>query len=335
MFTALKSRLADWFIRPRARESGVIVLAQRRVYILPTRHGMVFAIVLLMMLLGAINYGLSLGFVLTFLLVAMAFNGMLYTFRNLVRLQVTAGRAPAVFAGGNALFTLNLTNPGEQARHAIGLSRERRGGGDALYTDVPPKATVPISVAVPAMRRGRLRPGRLALFTRFPLGLYNAWSVVQPDMHCIVYPRPAPKGQPLPAAQAAQGIGASHGQGQEDFAGLRPYHMGDPPRHIAWKAAARGQGLYTKQFTGQAASEIWLAWDQLPPRMDVEEKLSRLTRWVLDADAQQLNYGLRLPGAVAPMASGDAHRERCLETLALHDLPDDMNDDTRDDRNAR
>ena len=89
VFTALKSRLADWFIRPRARESGVIVLAQRRVYILPTRHGMVFAIVLLMMLLGAINYGLSLGFVLTFLLVAMAFNGMLYTFRNLVRLQVT------------------------------------------------------------------------------------------------------------------------------------------------------------------------------------------------------------------------------------------------------
>jgi len=326
MFTALKSRIRNWFMRPRAPESGVIVLVQRRVYILPTRHGILFTIVLLMMLLGAINYGLSLGFVLTFLLAAMAFNGMLYTFRNLVRLHVTAGRAPAVFAGGSARFTVNLTNTGEQARHAIGLSRERRGGGDALYTDVPPKTTVPISVAVSAKQRGKLRPGRLTLFTRYPLGLYNAWSIVQPDMHCIVYPRPAPAGQPLPAAESAHGIGASHGLGQEDFAGLRPYHLGDPPRHIAWKAAARGQGLHSKQFTGQASSEIWLAWDQLPPRMETEEKLSRLTRWVLDADALHLNYGLRLPGAVVPMASGDAHRERCLEALALHDLPDDAHD---------
>ena len=233
MLTALASRLSDWFTLPRAPESGVVVLGQRRVYILPTRHGMLFAIVLVMMLLGAINYGLSLGFVLTFLLVAMAFNGMLYTFRNLVRLHVSAGRAPAVFAGGNAHFTLNLTNPGEQARHAVGLSRERRGGGDAQYTDIPPKATVPISVTVPATRRGKLRPGRLALFTRFPLGLYNAWSVLRPDMHCIVYPRPAPAGQPLPAAEASQGIGAGIAllQNGRDVAG--PAAQIDHPGRIA------------------------------------------------------------------------------------------------------
>ncbi|MEQ1776718.1 MAG: DUF58 domain-containing protein, partial [Burkholderiales bacterium] len=221
---------------------------------------------------------------------------------------------------------LNLANPGGHARYGIGLSRERRGGGDVEFTDVPAGTTVPISVAVPAERRGRLRPGRLTLFTRFPLGLYHAWSYVQPAMFCIVYPRPAPAGQSLPAAEAAQGIGASHGQGQEDFAGLRPYHPGDPPRHIAWKAAARGQGLYTKQFTGQAASEIWLAWDQLPPRMDTEEKLSHLTRWVLDADAQRLNYGLRLPGTVIAIGNGEAHREHCLEALALHDLRDQAGD---------
>lgn len=319
---ALKHRFFDWFIQPRAPETGVIVLVQRRVYILPTRLGLVFAAVMLMMLLGAINYLLSLGFVLTFLLVAMAFNGMLFTFRNLARLHVSGGRTQPVFAGHTAQFTLHLSNLAEQARYAVGLSRERRGGDDSAFTDIPAKNTAQISIGVPAVRRGKLRPGRLTLFTRYPLGLYNAWSVVQPDMQCLVYPRPAPPGVPLPAAETAQGIGASHGQGQEDFAGLRPYHLGDPPRHIAWKAAARGQGLYTKQFTGQAASEIWLAWDQLPPRMDSEEKLSRLTRWVLDADAQHLNYGLRLPGKVVPMASGDAHRERCLEVLALHDLPD-------------
>lgn len=322
MLATLNSRFANWFMQPRTPESGTIDLVRRRVYILPTRLGFVFAAVLVMMLLGAINYNLSLGFVLTFLLVAMAFNGMLFTFRNLARLQVTGGRARAVFAGGNAHFTLNLSNPKDHARHAIGLSLDRRGGAGVEFTDVPAHATAQIGVAIPAEHRGKLRPGRLTLFTRFPLGLYNAWSHVRPDMYCIVYPRPATEGLPLPPAEAAQGMGAAHGQGKEDFAGLRPYHVGDPPRHVAWKAAARGQGLYTKQFTGQAASEIWLSWDQLPPRMPVEEKLSRMTRWVLDADARQLNYGLRLPGTTLGMSSGEAHRERCLESLALYDLPD-------------
>jgi len=324
---SLKTRVTDWFAQPRAAESGVIELVQRRVYILPTKQGLLFGGVLLMMMMGAINYALSLGFVLTFLLVSLAFNAMLFTFRNLARLQVTGGRAPSVFAGSHAKFTLNLTNRGSHPRHAIGLSLNRRGDAAAEFVDVPADATVTIAVAVPAARRGRLRPGRLTLFTRFPLGLYHAWSYVRPDMFCIVYPRPAPPGQPLPASESAQGVGASHGTGQEDFAGLRPYHPGDPPRHIAWKAAARGQGLYTKQFSGQAASEVWLAWDRLPPRMDTEEKLSQLARWVLDADAARLNYGLRLPGTTVAMASGDAHRERCLEALALHDLTDEPADD--------
>lgn len=324
---------SSWFSRPLAPESGIIVLGQRRVYILPTRYGFLYALVLVMMVLGAINYNLSLGFVLTFLLAAMAFTGMLHTWRNLARLQVTGARSNAVFAGGDAQFTLHLANPTDDARFAVGLSRARRarlGQGEAQFTDVPAKAAAQVSVSVPAARRGRLRPGRLTLFTHFPLGLYVAWSYLEPDVFCIVYPRPAPEGLPLPPAEAAAGAGASHGSGQEDFFGLRPWHIGDPPRHIAWKAAARGQGLLTKQFTGQAATEIWLAWDQLPPNMNTEEKLSCLTRWVLDADARHLHYGLRLPGSVVAMAGGDAHRNRCLEALALHDLHDTGDGEDRD-----
>ena len=321
MLAALKSRFTDWLFQPRAPESGPIVLVQRRVYILPTRHGMVFAVVLLMMLLGAINYTLSLGFVLTFLLVALAFNAMLYTFRNLAKLSVTAARTHPVFAGEPAQFTLNLFNPGAFTRYAIGISRERRARTADAYADVPAGAATRITISIPSERRGLLPAGRLTLFTQFPLGLYHAWSYVQPDVSCIVYPRPAPAGLPLPQAEAALGSGASRGQGQDDFAGLRAYRPGDPPRHIAWKAAARGQGLLTKQFSGQASSEVWLSWEQLPPRMALEEKISCLTRWVLDAHALRLAYGLRLPRLELPMAGGDAQRERCLEALALFEAP--------------
>lgn len=321
MLAALKSQLTDWLFQPRAAEPGAIALVQRRVYILPTGLGILFAVVLLMMLLGAINYGLSLGFVLTFLLVALAFNAMIYTSRNLAKLSVTAARTHAVFAGEAAQFTLILFNPGALARHAIGISRERRASAGAEYTDVAARASARICISMPSERRGLLFAGRLTLFTQFPLGLYRAWSYVHPDVSCIIYPRPAPVGLPLPPTETNNGSGAALGQGQDDFAGLRAYRPGDPPRHIAWKAAARGQGLLTKQFSGQAASQVWLAWDLLPSRMALEEKLSALTRWVLDAHALRLAYGLRLPGLAVTMGDGDAHRDRCLEALALYDMP--------------
>lgn len=321
MLAVLKTRFTDWLFQPRSPESGTVTLLQRRVYILPTRHGVVFALVLLMMLLGAINYTLSLGFVLTFLLVALAFNAMLYTFRNLVRLKVSAARTQPVFAGEPVQFTLRLSNPGPHPRYAIGLARERRPGAADEYVDIAAGATEQLKINLPTTRRGLLQPGRLTVYTQYPLGLYHAWSYVRPDVSCVIYPRPAAVGLPLPLTLAAVGGGPLRGAGQDDFAGLRAYHIGDPPRHVAWKAAARGQGLLTKQFSGEAAHEVWLDWSDLPPRMGTEEKLSHLTRWVLDAHARQLIYGLRLPGVELPGASGEHHRNRCLEALALFELP--------------
>ena len=91
-------------------------------------------------------------------------------------------------------------------------------------------------------------------------------------------------------------------------------------RHIAWKAAAREQGLLTKQFSGRASAELWLTLDLVPAGLDLEEKLSRLARWVLDAHANGHAFGLKLPGVTLSLGTGDAHRERCLEALALFDF---------------
>ena len=74
--------------------------------------------------------------------------------------------------------------------------------------------------------------------------------------------------------------------------------------------------MLTKQFSGEAAQEIWLDWEGLPG-MDTEARLSQLTRWVLDADRDGLSYGLRLPGLQHPPASGLEHKHRCLQALAL------------------
>ena len=317
MYAAIKSYLDHWLFQLRGPQTGVIVLVQRRVFIIPSRQGLVFGAVLVLMLIGAINYGLSLGFVLTFLLVAMGFNAMIYTFRNLASLRISAGRARPVFAGEMARFTVCIENPAPADRYAVGLAKDKQA---PAFVDIPGASTVSATVPIPALRRGVLQPGRLTLFTRYPLGLYYAWAYLELNMPCIVYPRPVPPGVPLPPTQSGGEPGARHGQGQEDFAGLREYHPGDSPRHIAWKAAARDRGLLTKQFSGYASSELWLDWRELPAHMAVEEKLSRLTRWVLDAHARGMVFGLRIPDATVALGSGDAQRDRCLEALALFDI---------------
>ena len=124
---------------------------------------------------------------------------------------------------------------------------------------------------------------------------------------------------PLPQAATHTGTGIEYGSGQEDFSGLRSYHPGDSPQHIAWKAVARGQGLLTKQFSGRADAELWLDWHMLPSTLDVESRLSRLARWAIDAHDAGLSCGLRLPALALPPAPGDAQLSRCLEALALFD----------------
>jgi uncharacterized protein (DUF58 family) len=291
-----------------------VVLVRHHIFILPTRFGVLFAVVLLLMLTGSINYALSLGYILTFLLAALSVSAILHTFRNLAGLRLTSGRTPPVFAGDVAQFHVRVSNATRAERCSVALASDKR---NVTMVDVPPESVVIATTAVAAKRRGVLRAGKLTVSTRFPVGLFRAWSYVHLDTQCIVYPRPAPAGLPLPRSNAGANDAAGAARGTEDFAGLRPYHPGDSPGHIAWKAAARGQSLLTKQFDGRAEAELWLSPDQLPASLDVEEKLSRLARWVLEAHSAGVPYGLSLPGAIVPLGRGAPHRERCLEALAL------------------
>jgi len=311
-----RSQLYNAFFGPRQPEPGTIFLRQQRVYILPTRPGLAFAMALVVMLIGSINYNLSLGYILTFLLASMALVAILHTFRNLVHLHITPGRVEPVFAGEIAWFELFVENRSGYDRSSISLWHQ----GKATQCDVASGRGTTVSVPVAAEQRGWLAPGRITVDTRFPVGLLRAWSYIQPDMRCLVYPKPDDALLPLPEPSGGAGEKRVAGGGSDDFAGLRPYQASDSPRHIHWKAAARGQGLQTKVFSGRAAAELWLDWNQLPANLDLESKLSRLTRWVLSADQDGLRYGLRLPGLERSPDAGESHRIACLRELALYGL---------------
>jgi uncharacterized protein (DUF58 family) len=143
------------------------------------------------------------------------------------------------------------------------------------------------------------------------------------DQFCLVYPKP--EGQlmlPKPAAvgEVLNGIVAS-GPGNDDYAGLRHYVRGDSPRHVAWKSSARSDELLVKRFSGQQRPELWLDWQQLA-QLPLEARLSQLCQWLLKAQQEGYEYGLRLPGLELQPATGETHRRRCLQALALFEMQD-------------
>jgi uncharacterized protein (DUF58 family) len=300
-------------------ERGEIVLGHRRVYIVPSRLGLYFAGTLTILLVGSINYALSLGFALTFLLAGMGIAAMVQTTRNLARLSVRAGRSEPVFAGDAARFRLGMANAGDYDRPEI-LVRHQ-GSGAEQTIDVAAADSAEAVLAVPAQQRGWLPLGRVMLETRFPVGLFRAWSYVEPGNRCLVYPRPEASALP-PLAPSAQAGGArARAQGSDDFSGLRGYQPSDSPRHVAWKSAARSDDMLTKQFAGDATVELWLDLRELPLALGLEPRISRLTGWVLAAERAGAIYGLRLAGVQIEPGRGEAHCAACLEALALYQAP--------------
>jgi len=292
----------------------VVTLGRRQVFILPTRNGLMFALVLTALLLAAVNYGNGLAYMLSFLLAGMAIVSILYANRNLLHLRIAPAASAAVFAGEDAHFSITLGNDGARARLGVAIEYRKRAVARA---DVPARASVGVQFAVPSQARGYLACPPFVISTVFPLGLFRAWSRrIVLDHRCLVYPRPA-RGEFRPQATGVLG-GERPGPapGGDDFAGLRPFREGDPPQHVSWKAAARGQGMHTKQFSGGDRDSVWLEWQAFAP-LDTEARLSQLTRALLDADRAGLRYGLRLPGKVLAPDSGEAHRRQCLEALAL------------------
>ncbi len=301
--------------RPPARQSGPLRLGARQLYILPTGAGVAYGLMLAGLLLGAINYGLSLAYLFTFWFAALGVVGMLHTQRNLSGLVVRAGMPTPVFAGETAVFPLLLDNPGRPVRRRVTL---RHAAGGVEPVDVPAAGSARLELALPAPRRGWLTPGRFAVLSVYPLGLFRCWCVLELDWGVWVYPAPARDALPLPASRDSADADGAGGVEGDDFAGLRAYMPGDSSRRIAWKSVARGQAPLTKRFAGGGARAIWLDWHSTPER-DAEARLSRLARWLLDAHASGRPFGLRLPGREIAAGTGDAHLRQCLEALARHE----------------
>jgi len=294
-------------------QQSPVQLDLRRIFIMPTRSGLLFVLTLMAMLIGSINYNNSLGFILTFTLVGLGLVAILHTFRNLYRVTLHTKHAAPIYAGGIAHFSLTLAGEGGQERRALEVITPT---GVVRGIDIIGEDSTVIDLAQQYNQRGLHYLNRLTLRSIYPLGLFRAWAPVNMDAHVVVYPTPIAAG-PLPErSEGGESTAIMSPVGDDDFYAMRPYQNGDSLRRVHWKGVAKGQAMMSKQYGGGCAREVWLDWHQLA-LFDVEERLSRLCQWVIDADQAGLAYGLSIPDRRIENGQGEAHKAACLEALAL------------------
>ena len=319
LFSKIKEQWKRVVFLEKTPESGEVILTQRRVFTLPSKAGLMFGIVLIVLFVTSINYNLNLGLAITYLLGGIVLINTFYSFRNLAYLHLSAATSAPIFAGEMAQFILHIKNPRPLARFAILIGFKGDVSSEQAI-DIDANDQVVVKINQQSHRRGQMPIARIQLQTSFPLGLLRAWSTWLPDASVLVYPAPEENAPPLPAFAKASNEGMQS-LGNEDYSGVRSYQQGDPLKHLSWKHIARididaGGTLISKQFSGGELGEVHIDFGNISPQLDIELRLSRMTSWVLEAHEKGLAYAFTLEQISYPSASTEVHKIACLTALA-------------------
>ena len=296
--------------RLRRTEALPVRLDRRRIYVTPTRFGLAFALLLFVMLLGALNYGNNPALLLTCLLGAAAGASVFSGFRALNGLVLTRVQAPDAHAGEPFALRLAFAPSGRDRPNL----RAVRDGREAVFA-LPAGSSGEADIPVEGAQRGWFRPGRIRLWTNHPLGLFQVWSWIHPAGEHLVYPAVETPCPPLPGGDGRLGEQA-HAGASEERDGLRDYRPSDAARLIAWKASVRHDTLLVRDLERRSGEVLALDYTRIDG-LDHEARIRRLAAWVLAADATQRSYALLLPGETLAAGAGAAHRHACLRALAL------------------
>ena len=311
----VNKRFGAWLDR-RIPPSSQITLSQSNIFIFPTRLGFTFGGLLVILILGAINYQNSLVYGTAFLLGSMFVVTILYTFRNLSGLSLEIAETESGFVGENVEFGVRVKRPKGHGREGIQIGWPQ---GLTQWVEIFEQEASVVKLFVDAQQRGWYNPGRLLVETYYPLGLLRAWTWVDLNTRVLVFPKPIFSEEKFVQHNRHREDGVLVDPlGSDDFVDIKEYVAGDPIKNILWRSYAKNDSLVVKRYASYVEPRLWLDFESVPG--SVEEKLSRLTGYALQAFRAEREFGLRLPGSQIAPGIGRSHLQQVLRELALYGL---------------
>jgi len=291
-------------------------IGRRQLYILPTRVGWYYALILIALFGIAVKFDNQSAFMMLFILVAVGLVAMVYTHNNVIGLSMDSHPSKPVFLGSPASFPITLSNDSQKPRHAVWLI----AGGFHQLTALEAANQQTIELKLPTVQRGYFPCEPINLSSLYPIGVFFCWTKrFISSERCLVYPQPLDL-VPFPESGSNQGkeqANASVLLGAEDYAGMKSYQNGDRMRDIHWPSLAKTNKLVSIQYENHSNSSINLSWFSLPPTLGTEDRLSQLCYWVVEAEKEGKRYQLEMPNHTIEFDKGMTHYHECLRTLAL------------------
>lgn len=150
-------------------------------------------------------------------------------------------------------------------------------------------------------RRGLYTFPKLETESRAPFGFFKRAIQLDIPTRTLVYPevRPLKQLELLDRQLTAQVARPRAGVGYEVM-GVRPYRVGDSPRHIHWRSVARTGTLISKEFADEAQPGLTLVLDLFNHPYPTTESKHAPFEWAVKAAAsigdyaQRRGYGLYL-----------------------------------------
>jgi uncharacterized protein (DUF58 family) len=333
----LRLRWQKWLAK-RIPASRQFTLNHKSIFILPSAFGLAWIGLILLLYLFGTNYQNNLIIGLSLLLASLFQTCIIYSYKNLAGLRLSAKKNPQIYAGDTASFAVELSHQSSQLNVSSSANHTVDAGGHTRLKDASRHQQICLRFAgqhhvrikqvrseklayVPFdnSRRGRLIPGRITVESYFPLGLCRTWSYVDLDLQQIIFAKPKHNEINLSAAEAEEKED-EHGlqrTGINEFNELRAYVPGESLKQVAWKQWAQGKGLLTKTFSQPQGKPLWLLLAQIPGQ-DFEDRLCKLAWQVDELSQRQQIFGLVLDNNhTIKQDTGDKHRIACQQAIAL------------------
>lgn len=306
----------SWISR-RLPASEQITLGHKSIFILPTGFGLTWLFLLVILFLFGTNYQNNLVMGLSFLLLSIFNTCIIYSYKNLAGLTLSSAQANNHIAGQPIYFPLNLASPNRA--YEVQLNFENQPV--EIVKKVNPHQTQAI-ISYNKAHRGINHPGRIKIETRYPLGLFRAWSHIDLSLAQLVYAKPIIDPKPLrlrPQQTSDQQETGKYVSGIDEYKGLKEYTRGESLKQIAWKQWAQGRGLLTKEFEEPQGAPMWLSLKA--DSEDIELALSHLAWHTEQLSAKGQVFGLKMGGISIPPSHGEQHRNKVQTQLALFPNP--------------
>lgn len=299
-------RKISQYLDKRQSAAEQVTLSQKLIFILPSRYGWWFMLLIGLLYLLGTNYQNNLILLMSYLLLSVFLLSIALCYQNMSGLTLQAPAPAEGFANEPLTQTLQLSK--HKPHLMLQLSLHQLSAPLQL-TDNPGS----VSIRFTAARRGCFALPRIKISSQYPFGLWRAWSYIALKQQYWVYPSPCEQPKPYVGEVAKE-----QQQVAPSMDTLAPYRSGDSTRFMVWKRLARdpSKPVVRQQPVAPQAEPCWV---QVPPATGdaLERALRHACAQLLALEQSGSRYGLKLPALTIAQANGAAHLQRCLRELAL------------------